>query len=210
MFTGLIEEVGTVEGVSGTGGFRKIRIQARIMVEDMKIGDSIAINGACQTVTDFTAQGFTVQALAETLGKTTLSTLAPGVKVNLERALLPTTRLGGHFVQGHVNALGTIVSLQKKGENTYLSVKLDREVMKYCVAEGSITIDGISLTISSVTGTTVTVNIIPHTYEHTILKYKQPGDRVNIETDILGRYAVLFLEQADKGLDFKKLKAYGY
>lgn len=188
MFTGLVEEVGTIVRVQTENHGRQITIEAQIVTEDMQPGDSIAVQGVCQTVVACTQEAFTVVAVEETLRKTTLGILSTGDKVNLERALLPTRRLGGHFVQGHVETVGMVSSLESRDSSWQLWVEVPPEFMRYIVPLGSIALDGISLTIARVQGTAFMVAIIPHTWENTTLCYRSPGDKVNLEFDIIAKY----------------------
>jgi riboflavin synthase len=193
MFTGIIEEVGTVAALTRESGRTRMVIRAQKVLEQTKYGDSINVEGACQTVAELGDGTFMVYTLAESLKKTTLGELRVGSKVNLERAMLPTTRMGGHMVQGHVSAAVPIRELSKTGNNVYLSVEAPDELLRLCVPEGSVALDGISLTVAKIAGSIITVNIIPVTIEDTTLRYKKPGDKMNLETDIIGRYVERYL-----------------
>jgi riboflavin synthase len=193
MFTGLVEEVGTVRGVRRSGSYQILRVAATTVLEGTRLGDSISIDGACQTVTDLTGESFTVETLAASLDKTTLGAYRPGRRVNLERALTPSSRLGGHFVQGHIDGTGEVTEVREEGRNIFFSVDLGEELSRFCVGEGSIAIDGVSLTIAALKGREATVNVIPATWRETALADRSPGDRVNIEVDILGRYVARML-----------------
>ena len=171
-----------------------LTIAAHAILGGIGIGDSICIDGACQTVTACSNIGFTFDAQRETIRKTTLGTFVPGRFVNLERSLTLEKPLGGHFVQGHVNGTGRIASIGKKGSNVYATVGISGDLISYCVREGSIALDGISLTISELSGNLVTINVIPYTFRQTTIQYKKTGDMMNIETDLLGRYVGRFLE----------------
>ena len=216
MFTGIVEEVGKVQSISNLGDKARIIVQAKIVLGDVKIGDSINIDGACQTVAAFDPGSFSVDTLAESLKKTTLGSLKPGSSVNLERALLPHSRMGGHFVQGHVACTVRIRELRSTGNNVYLAVEVPDEYLRYCVPEGSIALDGISLTIAAINGNVVSQNIIPVTLNTTSLGNKQAGDRMNLETDIIGRYVEQFLLPVAKnrgkanGLSFERLQELGF
>jgi riboflavin synthase len=181
MFTGIIEETGIVKGLTGT----VLEVECRAVLEDTKIGDSIAINGCCQTVTEISKNSFKVCFSQETLRVTTFGALRTGASVNLERALTPSTRMGGHIVSGHVDCTGVF-----KGKNSAneFSFEVPDEAAKYIVHKGSVAIDGISLTVASVENRVFTVAVIPHTIENTTLKNLKINDAVNIETDILGKY----------------------
>ena len=212
MFTGIVEEVGQVRSFSRQADSARLIIQAKHVLEDIKLGDSINIDGVCQTVISFDSETFVVDTLAESLKKTTLGNLRPGNFVNLERALRPDSRMGGHFVQGHVACKVRILEFQRTGNNVYLIVEIPEEHLRYCVPEGSITLDGISLTIAQIKGNSVKVNIIPATLLATSLRHKQAGDLMNLETDILGRYVENLLSSATKnrGLSFERLEELGY
>lgn len=189
MFTGIIEEVGQVRHLGG--GI--LDIAAERVLTDAHIGDSISVNGICLTVTQFTATHFVADVMPETVRRTSLRDLQPGSLVNLERALLPTTRLGGHFVSGHIDGTGTILSFRPEGNALWLQVSASRELLQGIVAKGSVALDGISLTVVAVTERDFTVSLIPHTRAVTNLQAKQAGALINIETDILGKYALKLL-----------------
>lgn len=189
MFTGLVEEIGTVRRVEGGSEYRKITFDASRVLGDLELGDSISVDGACQTVTDTDEGGFAVETLATSLQKTTLGRLARGSQVNLERAVTPQSRFGGHLVQGHVDGLGRISAVRRRGYNIYLEVILPGELARYCISEGSIALDGTSLTIAELRGTRITMNVIPTTWDHTVLRHRSVGDRVNVEVDMMARYA---------------------
>jgi riboflavin synthase len=194
MFTGLVEETGAVRKVLPKDGLLEIEISAKKVLDDLKIDDSINVSGVCQTVIKRTESGFVVQAVQETLKKTTLGRLRKGSRVNLERAILPSTRLGGHFVQGHVDGTGTVKSVRKQKGDWQVTVEIPSSYVKYVIPAGSICIDGVSLTIASVRSTLVTIAIIPHTLEITTLKDLRTGDTVNIELDMIGKYIVRLQE----------------
>ena len=193
MFTGIIEEVGAVAAVRDLGGGRRLTLKAE-MAPALRPDQSVSINGACQTVVAAGAETFDVVAVEETLRKTTFGSLAVGQPVNLERALQPTGRLDGHFVQGHVDATGEVLAVEKEQTNWLYRVRFDARFAPYLIPVGSITLDGISLTVARLEETTLTVAIIPHTYEHTTVQTWQPGTRVNLEFDLIGKYVVRFLE----------------
>ncbi|HZK43575.1 MAG TPA: riboflavin synthase [Syntrophomonadaceae bacterium] len=188
MFTGIIEELGVVRNISrGTHSFQ-INIGAKKVVEDVQIGDSIAVNGVCLTVIEFSKNYFVADVMPETLNKTNLKELKGSSVVNLERALSLGDRLGGHLVQGHVDAVGTIKLKEKLDIAIIYKIAAPKEVLKYTVPKGSIAIDGISLTVVDVFADSFTVSLIPHTAQNTTLGYKEPGITVNLESDIIGRY----------------------
>ena len=200
MFTGIVEETGRVLRVDSRGGYRRIRIQAQRVLEGTAVGDSISVDGACQTGVWLEEHAFEIETLQESLDKTTLGGFRTGTIVNLERAALPSTRLGGHLVQGHVDTSARIMSVREDSDNVYLETELIPELAALVVSGGSITIDGVSLTVAAVSGSSFTVNIIPHTWSETALRRKAAGDRVNIETDIIGRYVARMLSlRSDAG-----------
>jgi riboflavin synthase len=194
MFTGLIEEVGSVTSVQKHGGGLDITVSARVVMDDLSVGDSIAIQGVCQTVVARGQDWFRVIAVEETLSKTTFKMLATGSPVNLERALLPTRRLGGHFVQGHVETIGRIASFEQRDSGWELWVECPEEYLRYVIPLGSIALDGISLTIACVHESQFMVAIIPHTFENTTLRYRRSGDWVNLEFDILAKFVERLLQ----------------
>ncbi len=193
MFTGIIEEIGTIK----TFNDAKLQVICRKVLEGTNLGDSIAINGVCQTVVEMQPDSFTVQVSNETLSVTTLGTLKQGDKVNLERALTLSSRLGGHLVSGHVDCRGKLLTVQKHSEFYDLEFEIPQEQTKYVVKKGSVTINGISLTVANISGRIIKVAIIPHTYNNTNLSELKSGDYVNIETDILGKYVEKILSAND-------------
>lgn len=194
MFTGIVEELGTVAGVDRAGGGASIAVRCALVVEDAKLGDSIAVNGVCLTVTEFLPDGgFAADLMGETLDRTALGALAPGALVNLERPLRADARLGGHIVQGHVDAVAEVLEVDDEGEWTRMVFSLPAAVAPYVVAKGSITVDGTSLTVMSVEDDAFAVGLIPHTLEVTVLGRRGPGDLVNLEADILAKHVERFL-----------------
>lgn len=211
MFTGLIEETGMVAGIERMTDGLRLTIEAGKILEDISVDDSICINGACQTVVKFNQDSFTVEAVGETLDKTTFSKLKPGTTVNLERSLTLGKRLGGHLVQGHVNGVGSVKQWQSRGDNYLLEIQLPPDLMRYCIREGSVAVDGISLTISGISPATIQINVIPHTVKRTTLQHIKIGDEVNIEVDVIARFIEKFLEKSpDSGLTRDKLRQWGY
>ena len=184
MFTGIVEEVGTVTGLEG----QRLTIAAGKVLEDVKLGDSIAVNGACLTVVDFEPSRFSVELAPETLKRTSFGSWAPGRQVNLERHLAVSDRLGGHIVQGHVDATGRITSLKPEGECVIFRVASPKRLMPYIVEKGFVAVDGISLTVVKRGASSFTISVIPYTLENTNLKGKSAGDRVNLEVDIVAKY----------------------
>jgi riboflavin synthase len=189
VFTGIVEEMGTLVSVSPAASGCRLVFSAGTVTEDSGIGDSIAVNGCCLTVVDMGAGWWAADAVAETLSRTNLGSLRPGDPVNLERPVSLASRLGGHLVQGHVDGLGTIVEPAPE-----LAVAVDGRLTPYLVEKGSVAVDGISLTIVSVTGGTFRVAVIPHTLEVTTLGRKTAGDRVNLEVDVIAKYAERLLQ----------------
>jgi len=191
MFTGIIEEIGAVSARSGA----KVTILARDVLHGVQRGDSIAVDGACLTVTSFDAESFSVQISPETFAKTTLGRLKPGEAVNLERAMQLGGRLGGHFVLGHVDGVGKVERVRDQGEFQLWSFRAPEEVAKYLVPKGSVTIDGISLTVVDPAGDGFSVAVIPATLSKTTLSKKRPGDFVNMEADMIGKHISHYLKR---------------
>lgn len=188
MFTGIIEEVGKVgHVVSGTTS-GEIKIKAKKVLENTKVGDSIAVNGVCLTVTSLAADGFTADVMPVTLGCTNLGKLKTGDSVDLERAMAADGRFGGHIVSGHIDGTGTITEMKNDGNAVWVRVAASNEIIARIIEKGSIAIDGISLTVAKLHSDSFQVSIIPHTGEETILLKKKPGDMVNLENDIVGKY----------------------
>lgn len=198
MFTGLIQEVGTIESISTNAEGKEFVIKASQLIHEIKIDDSVATNGVCLTATEIHGDTFKVQAIHVTLEKTSIGYLKPSDKVNLELSLRPQDRIGGHMVQGHVNALGKIQQISKIGNNWEIEVTFPEELRKYMISEGSIALDGISLTIARLTDKSLTVAIIPHTLEKTSLSSKKVGDVLNLEVDMVAKYIENFLRFDNK------------
>ena len=189
MFTGIIEETGTVEEFTRHGHGATLKTGAETVLSDLTVGGSIAVSGVCLTATTIQDHSFSADLSPETLQRTNLGELKSGSKVNLERPLLPTGRLSGHFVQGHVDGVGELVSLAEAGDgNWWLRIRAPQELLRYLVYKGSIAIDGISLTIASVEEDTIGVAIIPHTYEATSLGELGTGAKVNLECDVIAKH----------------------
>ena len=212
MFTGIIEETGIVKSFSKKTNGAEIQIQCSTVLEGSKIGDSISINGACQTITQLSEDSFCADVSDETLNITTFDKMKSGDIVNLERALTLNSRLGGHIVSGHVDCKGKFISVEKLSEFHNLSFEIPVQQSKYVVYKGSITINGISLTVAQVIGNIITAAIIPQTFDNTNLKYLKSGDYVNIETDILGKYVEKFLSAKDNSnsISMKFLEENGF
>lgn len=196
MFTGIIEEIGTIGSMSGSDKAIEMTIHASNVLEDVKLGDSISVNGVCLTVTKFTSSTFTVDVMPETVKATSLNALKQGSNVNLERAMAAGGRFGGHFVTGHVDGTGTIIRKRPSANAVYYDIKASRDLTSSLVMKGSIAIDGISLTIFGLENELVTVSIIPHTLSETVLGGKEAGDIVNIECDMLGKYVKKFIDHS--------------
>lgn len=189
MFTGIIEAVGKVKSVHQAGGDVRVVIDAAgLDMNDVKLGDSIATSGVCLTVVDFAPQWYAADVSLETISRTTLNTWKTGTLVNLEKALLPTTRLGGHLVSGHVDGLGEVMLARKDARSLYFEVKAPDALAKYMAEKGSITVDGISLTINHLNGALMSLNLVPHTATQTTINEWQVGSKVNLEIDVLARY----------------------
>jgi len=193
MFTGIVEEIGKVEALGQGGGGYQLRVRARKITEDVKLGDSIAVNGVCLTVTAFDVNGFAVGLSPETLRRTNLEGMKPGDRVNLERALRPSDRLGGHFVQGHVDGVGTIAERRREGDSILMRFRVPEEISQFIVEKGFIAVDGVSLTVTGCGADWFSVALIAFTQGVVALAEKGAGDAVNLEVDIVGKYVQSFL-----------------
>ncbi len=209
MFTGIIEGMGSVRRITRKGEDALLDVEGALDVSDVKIGDSIAVNGACLTITAKTGQAFAADVSAETLARTNLKRLKAGDKVNLEKAMRLGSFLGGHLVLGHVDGTGTIRELSQKSGSIVFGVEVEDALMRYIVEKGSIAVDGVSLTVNRCEKGRFYVNMIPHTAQGTTLGFKKTADVVNVETDILGKYVEKFL-QPRKGLDMDFLAKHGF
>ena len=194
MFTGIIEELGRVAAIENLGDSVRLTIAGPLVVSDVHRGDSIAVNGTCLTAVEYTTDGFTADVMQETLNRTSLARLKVGDPVNLERAMTAATRFGGHVVQGHVDGVGQIISREPSENWEWVRVSVPAELMKYVVLKGSITIDGVSLTINEVGEDFVGLSLIPETLRLTTLGSKQPGDTVNLEADVMAKHIERLLE----------------
>ncbi len=198
MFTGIIEKIGTITSISdNNNASREFIVSVAEMFDDIKEGDSISVNGVCLTVKKNTKSDIYFDIINETLEKSNLGDLSSGSNLNLERALTFSSRLNGHILQGHVEAVGLIVDYKKNEKEVLMSVAIDPTLLTYCIPKGSISFDGISLTIAKINDNIIQVALIPHTLENTNLGTKQIGDTVNIETDIIGKYIVRFISESD-------------
>lgn len=212
MFTGIIEEVGVVEALEARAAGARLRVRCARVLEDAEQGASIAVNGVCLTAVELRPDSFAADVSGETLRRSNLGELRPGAWVNLERPLRATSRLGGHIVQGHIDATGELVGLEERaGGEWWLRVRFPKEVAPYLVVKGSVAIDGISLTIAALGEDVLEAAIIPHTYRATNLRARRRGDRLNLEADILAKYVERLLGgRAGAGLTEEKLRALGY
>ncbi|SNZ06819.1 riboflavin synthase alpha chain [Persephonella hydrogeniphila] len=195
MFTGLVEEVGKIKTVKTSTGGLTIQVQVKKITDDIKVGDSVAVNGVCLTVTGIQGDTISFDVSQETVRRSNIGQLRNGDLVNIERALKLSDRLGGHIVQGHVDTVGTVKRIIPKGEHTEFVIHFPEEFQDFVVEKGSIAIDGISLTINEVYGNEISINIIPHTIQNTNLKNRKTGEAVNIEFDILGKYVKRMLSK---------------
>lgn len=188
MFTGIVEEMGMIQNIRRGRSSAVLDIQAETVLSDVHIGDSIAVNGVCLTVTAFSAKGFSADVMHETLNRSSLGALVPGSPVNLERAMAANDRFGGHIVSGHIDGAGAITATRRDDNAVWYTVQAGPGVLRYVVEKGSIAIDGVSLTVASVEADRFSVSLIPHTAAATVLGRKRPGDVVNLEADIIGKY----------------------
>ena len=197
MFTGIVEEVGTIESIRRGAHSAVLTIAAQVVTGDLHIGDSVAVNGICLTATTLTGHGFTADVMHETLDRSSLANLKPGSKVNLERAMAAGGRFGGHIVSGHVDGVGKIIQIKRDDNAVWYTISAGPALLRYIVEKGSITIDGISLTVARVTEDSFSISAIPHTVAVTVLAQRKLGDSVNLETDIIGKYVEKLLRPAE-------------
>lgn len=215
MFTGLVEEVGSIKAINKSAKSAKITIKATKVLEGVKLGDSISTNGVCLTVTDFSTNYFTVDVMAETMRRSNLKNLSSGDEINLERALRLGDRLGGHMVSGHIDGVGSISKYENEDNAVWITIKTPPELLKYIIEKGSIAIDGVSLTVAYVDDICFKVSIIPHTKDVTTLLTKKIGDEVNLECDMVGKYieklvSVKEEKNTKKDIDLKFLSENGF
>lgn len=218
MFTGIIEETGEVQAIQRGAKSARLTIKGAVVMEDAGIGDSIAVNGVCLTVTGISGQTFTADVMAESMRRTALGTLTVGSRVNLERAMAANGRFGGHIVSGHIDGTGIIREMKREDNAVWVTVDADAGILRYIIEKGSIAIDGISLTVAYVDDTCFKVSVIPHTARETTLLSKSAGDRVNLENDVIGKYVGKLIRTADvpdkaaadSGLDADFLMKHGY
>ena len=216
MFTGLIEGKGRIKSIQRSGRDMKITIMPLFPMDELRLGDSVAVNGVCLTLTQLDRDGFAMDVSAETLSRSTLGSLSEKDEVNLERALRLSDRLGGHLVSGHIDGTGTIVKKEQRQKSWFLKIEIPEALSRYTIEKGSIAVDGVSLTINRCGKTFFDVNIIPQTGRETTLLIRRPGDRVNIEVDLIGKYVEKFFQQqsfskgAVPGISSEMLKKYGF
>jgi riboflavin synthase len=197
VFTGIVEEIGTIQGIRKGAVSSILTIGGQVIFDDLKLGDSVAVNGVCLTATSIQGNCFTADVMHETLNRSSLGSLRHGSHVNLERAMAANGRFGGHIVSGHIDGTGTIADIRCDDNAVWYTVKANQPLLRYIVEKGSIAIDGISLTVARVTAENFAVSIIPHTAKSTILAEKGIGDVVNLENDIIGKYVERLLEKPD-------------
>jgi riboflavin synthase len=206
LFTGIVEEVGSIVSV----GAGKMVVGAKLTLKDLQVGGSIAVNGICVTVTEFDEKTFSVDVMPETLNRTNLGLLKPGDKVNLERPLKLNGEIGGHLVQGHIDDTGRVVEVTKEGESILMKFQTKSELMRYIVPKGFIAVDGTSLTVTTKEGDTFGVSLVGYTLEHTILSERKPGDIVNLEVDIIGKYVESLSKASETKITYEFLQEHGF
>lgn len=194
MFTGIIEEIGVIRSIQKNALSAVIRIGADKILSDTHLGDSIAVNGICLTVTEFGKDYFCADMMHETMNRTSFAKIAIGSRINLERAMAANSRFGGHIVSGHIDGIGKIIEITKDDNATWFRIKADKKILRYIVEKGSIAIDGISLTVARVSDTDFSVSVIPHTKENTNLSERKIGDLLNLENDCIGKYVEKLLQ----------------
>lgn len=210
MFTGIIEEIGKIKGISRGNRSVTLEVEAEKVLKNTNVGDSIATNGVCLTVTSMTNRSFRADVMPETMKRTTLGSLKAGDCVNLERALCLNSRLGGHLVAGHVDGTGKIVGMERDDNAVWITISAGPELLKYILEKGSIAVDGVSLTVAYVDRTVFKVSVIPHTQEETTLTSKRTGDVVNLENDMIARYVEKLMGKEQKGLSLERLVEEGF
>lgn len=210
MFTGIIEEKGTLEQVLTGTKSCSVKIKADKIFDDVKLGDSIAVNGVCLTVTDFKKPYFTADVMPETMRRTNLGGLVRGSRVNLERAMQLNGRFSGHIVSGHIDGTGTVLSMVREDNAVWVTVGAPRDITKYIVEKGSVALDGISLTVAKAAPESFSVSVIPHTAAETTLLERKNGYKINIECDIIGKYVEQFTKKENGGITADFLRKYGF
>lgn len=212
MFTGIVEEIGRIEAVERRDRFHRLKIRASKVLEDLQLGDSVCTNGVCLTAVAVEAEHFVAEVMAQTLRQSTLGNLKAGDSVNLERAVTLGTRLGGHLVSGHIDGIGKLSSLARETEALWLTIQVDQSFMPFVIDKGSVTLDGVSLTVAARGHDWFKVSLIPHTAKATVLGHKKTGDSVNVELDLIGKYVAQLMPQTHKGgstcLDSAVLEAF--
>jgi riboflavin synthase len=212
LFTGLIEEIGIIDQVKQASSGKTLTVLAEEIMSDLRVGDSISVNGVCLTAESLLPNGFTVSAVEETLTRSSLSEIKARTRINLERAMRADSRFGGHFVQGHVDGVARVARIRQTGIAHLLTLDMPEPLLRYVILKGSIAIQGISLTVAEIARTMMTIAVIPHTWMQTTLQDLQPGSLVNIETDMWGKYVEKYMQSRSKssGLTEEQLKELGY
>ena len=212
MFTGIVEELGKVKTIKKGGLQQRLTISCKKILEDIHLGDSIAVNGVCLTVVEFDSSGFSADVMNETFHRSSLGNLTSGDLVDLERAMSSQGRFGGHIVSGHIDGTGKIRDIRKDGNAIWFEIEAEEKLLDFIVEKGSIAIDGISLTVAAVSNKSFQVSVIPHTLQETVLGVRKRGDIVNLENDVVGKYIKKFLEkpQQSKGLTREMLLVNGF
>lgn len=213
MFTGIVEELGKISSIEKHAGGAKIKIAAKVVTDGTNDGDSIAVNGVCLTALNVEKRSFTADVSQETLKRSTLGSLKTGSPVNLERAVTPSTRLGGHIVQGHVDARGAFLGAEQNGDFWTVRIRFPREIGQYLVYKGSVSVEGISLTVANLAEDHFEVAVIPKTWQMTNLSSLRPNDEVNLEADVIAKYVeriLLYKNAPDEPLTLEKLKSLGF
>ncbi len=215
MFTGIIEAVGKIESIENKSGDKRFKIHVgKLDMSDVALGDSIACNGVCLTAIAFDQQSYTADVSKETLDLTTLQKIETGAVVNLEKALTPTTRLGGHLVSGHVDGIGEVIAIQEAARSIQFDIKAPDELAKYIAKKGSITVDGVSLTVNDIEGSIFKLNLVPHTLQETTANFYKVGSKVNLEVDLLARYLERLIQgqaqPSQSGVDYQMLMNSGF
>lgn len=210
MFTGIIEEKGKIEAVKHGAKSCELLISANKIFDDLKIGDSVAVNGICLTATDVKPPLFTADVMAETIRRTSIGEIPKGGYVNLERAMQLNGRFGGHIVSGHIDGTGTVISMKREDNAVWVTIRADSKILKYIIEKGSVALDGISLTVANVENDRFSVSVIPHTAQETTLLDKKSGDKINIECDVVGKYIERFTHNKNEGITVEMLSKYGF
>lgn len=210
MFTGIIEEEGHIEHITEGAKSCRLKIRADKIFDDLKIGDSVAVNGVCLTACEIRKPYFTADVMAETMRKTAIGALVKGSKVNLERAMQLGGRFGGHIVSGHIDGTGTVIDMVREDNAVLVTISASPDIMEYIVMKGSVALDGISLTVANVKNDRFMVSVIPHTASQTTILGKRAGDRINIECDVIGKYVKQFTDKKQSGITMDFLRENGF